>query len=276
MQTHHRLKHTAAATTLAGACVLLCNMNAAQAADASDDWQFRAAIYGFFPNIGGETNFPAGAGTEIDISAEDLIDNTKFAGMASFEAQKRHWGLFLDAIYMNVGDSVSDSQSLGQGQIPLPPGVTAKASLDIEAWALTAAANYRAIETPRSTFDMFAGARLLEAKADLDWEFNVDLSPFGGPPRAGSADASGHNVDAIAGVKGRFNFGADGRWFVPYYLDAGTGDSDLTWQAATGIGYAMRHGEVFATWRHLDYDLSDGMVQSLDFDGPAIGASYRW
>jgi len=262
------------ATRLAAAVSLLLGVNAAQAAD--DDWQFRAGVYGYFPSIAGETNFPSG-GSEIDISAEDLIDNAKFVGMASFEAQRERWGAFVDAIYMNIGDSVSDSTSLGAGAIALPPGITADASLDVKAWVLTAAANYRVVSTPQSTFDVFGGARLLDATGELQYSFNVDLSPFGGPPQRGAAEASDDKLDAIVGVKGRYEFGADRRWFVPYYIDAGTGGSDLTWQAAVGIGYATRRGEVFAAYRHLDYDLGDeGAIANLDFDGPAIGLAYRW
>jgi hypothetical protein len=262
------------APQLAAAVSLLLGVTAAQAAD--EDWQFRASIYGYFPSIGGETNFPAGAG-EIDISAEDLIENAKLVGMASFEAQHKRWGAFVDAINMNIGDSVSGTTSLGAGQVSLPPGVTANASLDIEAWVVTTAANYRALATPQATFDLFAGARLLDARGELDWSFNVDLSPFGGPPQRGSAETTDDKLDVIVGVKGRYEFGADGRWFIPYYLDAGTGDSDLTWQAALGLGYSLKHGEVFAAYRHLDYDLgSDGAIANLEFDGPAIGIAYRW
>lgn len=262
------------ATRLAAAVSLLLGVNAAQAAD--DDWQFRASIYGYFPSIAGETNFAAG-GSEIDISAEDLIENAKLVAMASFEAQRERFGAFVDVIHMNIGDSVSDSTSLGAGAIALPPGLTADASLDIEAWVVTAAANYRAVSNAQSTFDVFAGARLLDAQGELDWSFNVDLSPLGGPPQRGAAEAGDDKLDAIVGVKGRYEFGAEHRWFVPYYVDAGTGDSDVTWQAAVGIGYATRHGEIFAAYRHLDYDLGDdGAIASLEFDGPAIGLACRW
>jgi len=34
-------------------------------------------------------------------------------------------------------------------------------------------------------------------------------------------------------------FGESRKWFVPYYLDVGTGESDLTWQAMGGIGYSL-------------------------------------
>jgi hypothetical protein len=262
------------ATRLAAAVTLLLGVNAAQAAD--DNWQFRASLYGYLPSIGGETNFPAG-GSEIDISAEDLIDNAKFVGMASFEAQRERFGAFVDVIHMNIGDSVSDSTSLGAGAVALPPGITADASLDIKAWVVTAAANYRVVSSSQSTFDVFAGARFLDATGELEYSFNLDLSPFGGPPQNGAAEASDNKLDAIVGLKGRYEFGAGGRWFIPYYVDAGAGDSDLTWQAALGIGYATGRGEVFAAYRHLDYDLGDdGAIASLDFDGPAVGLAYRW
>jgi hypothetical protein len=52
------------------------------------------------------------------------------------------------------------------------------------------------------------------------------------------------------GVKGRYTFGDDGKWFVPFYLDVGTGQSQLTWQISSGLGYSttgvlsLRHGGI--------------------------------
>ena len=69
----------------------------------------------------------------------------------------------------------------------------------------------------------------------------------------------------------------DGNWYVPYYVDVGTGDSDLTWQAVAGIGYAFRWGEVFAAWRYLDYDFkSSSNIEKLNFNGPGLGVAFRW
>jgi hypothetical protein len=44
---------------------------------------------------------------------------------------------------------------------------------------------------------------------------------------------------------------------VPYYLDVGTGESDFTWQAMTGLGYSWKSVDVNAAWRYLDYDVGD-------------------
>jgi len=83
--------------------------------------------------------------------------------------------------------------------------------------------------------------------------------------------------DGIIGVKGRASFGANREWFVPYYLDVGTGQSDFTWQGIIGIGYQFHWGAVTAAWRYLDYEFKSGKpLESLNLSGPAIGVTFRW
>ncbi len=73
------------------------------------------------------------------------------------------------------------------------------------------------------------------------------------------------------------NAGAPSQWFVPYYLDIGAGDSDLTLQVLAGIGYRFSWGEVVGAWRYLAYDLpSDKAIADVNFNGPAVGAVFRW
>ena len=80
----------------------------------------------------------------------------------------------------------------------------------------------------------------------------------------------------IAGVRGHWKLG-DGAWFVPYYLDAGTGSSVLTAQALAGVGYAFKWGEIVATYRYVLYDMGDDkLLQDIRFAGPAIGATFRF
>ncbi len=62
---------------------------------------------------------------------------------------------------------------------------------------------------------------------------------------------------------------------MPYYLDVGTGESDVTWQAVTGIGYKFGWGEAFLVYRYLDYDFGK-QIDSLTLSGPAIGVNFRW
>jgi len=249
----------------------------ARADEPDGDWRFRAIGYAYVPDITGTARIPAGDSADIAISAQDLIDNTHAAGMAAVEAQKGRFGGFVDLIYMNVGDSIHDSPTIGAGSLPLPPGITADAKLDVEATVITVGAGYRPIASEAATFDVFAGARHLDATTTLHWSFSAPFGPFVGPAQAGKSSVSGDGWDGIAGAKGQLNFGDERRWFVPFYADVGTGDSDLTWQAATGLGYRFGQFEVIGTWRYLRYEFdADSRLEDLDLNGPAIGLSYRW
>jgi hypothetical protein len=60
---------------------------------------------------------------------------------------------------------------------------------------------------------------------------------------------------------------------VPFYLDVGTGQSQLTWQISGGIGYSFTWGSVFATWRYLDYKFQSGKpLDSTNMSGPCWGS----
>jgi hypothetical protein len=264
-----------AATTVFAVGALASGAATAQA--RPDDWQFRAIIYGYLPDIGGTTTFPAGTGSSINVDASKIISNLKFTFMGTLEAQKGAWGAFTDIIYLDVGGSKSDFRDLSIGGVTLPAGITADAQLDIKGTVWTLAGNYRAMATPEASFDVFAGARLLSVKERLGWNFSANIGPVVGPGRQGSSEAKLDNWDGIVGVKGRLSFGSRREWFVPYYIDVGTGDSDLTWQAIGGIGYAFSWGEVIAAWRYLDYDFKSGQkIESVNFNGPAIGVAFRW
>lgn len=62
---------------------LLAGVVAGEASAA--DWQFRASLYGYFPSIGGTTRFATPV-SDIDIDADDLIENTEFAASDPPEA----------------------------------------------------------------------------------------------------------------------------------------------------------------------------------------------
>jgi hypothetical protein len=79
------------------------------------------------------------------------------------------------------------------------------------------------------------------------------------------------------GVTGRVALGSSTRWTVPFYIDVGGGQSDLTWQAAGGVSYGYPWGEVNFLWRHLAYDLKSGSsMKDFEFSGPMLGATMRW
>ena len=57
------------------------------AQEISSDWQFGATIYGWFPDIGGHTEFPLGGGGDIDVDISTILDHLKMTAQGSFEIQ---------------------------------------------------------------------------------------------------------------------------------------------------------------------------------------------
>ena len=98
----------------------------------SDQWQFRALMYGWLPDIGGKTTFPAGSGSDISVDASQIIDALKFTFMGTFEAQKGAWGVFTDVIYLDVGGPKSKTRDILVDGHPVPVGMTADATLDLK------------------------------------------------------------------------------------------------------------------------------------------------
>lgn len=266
--------------TVAIASVMLAIIGpiASQRASAqSDEWRFQAVIYGYFPDISGNSTFSTASGTpSITIDSSKIIDSLKFAFMGEFEGHKGRWGFLTDILYMDLGGSKSATRDLTIGGIQLPSGVTANASLDIKGTVWELAGLYSVVNDPGATLYVVAGARLLDYKQTLGWEFSADLGPLQ-PSRSGSSVIKLTNWDGIVGVKGRLSFGENRAWFVPYYLDVGTGDSDLTWQAIAGLGYSFKWGDVVAGWRYLDYNFKSGSkFEDANFSGPLVGVAFHW
>jgi hypothetical protein len=265
------------AGTLALGGLAACVPGAAAAQASPDAWQFRALIYAYLPSVSGTSRFPAGTGSNVNVDSADILGALKFAFMGTIEAQRGPWGGFVDLMYLNLGASKSGTRDLEIGNGQLPAGVSADANLDVKGSVWTLAGSYRLMSTPEHTFDVLAGARSIDLKETLHYSFSADVGPFVGPGRQGSGEARKQNWDAIVGVKGNLRLGDDRKWFVPYYFDIGTGESQVTWQAIGGIGYSFSWGDLLATWRFLDYDFKSGSaVDSVRFSGPVIGAAFHW
>lgn len=247
-------------------------------AQAADQWQFQAIVYGYFPDIGGTTSFPAGAGSSISVDSSKILDNLNFTFMGTFEARKGRLGVFTDLIYMDVSGDQTSTRNFQIGMRDIPAGVSANVDLGIKATIWTLAGEYAAVSQPSFELDVLAGARLLDVESTLSYSLSADVGPLVGPGRSGSTSVGQSFWDGIIGVKGRVAFGPSGEWFVPYYADVGTGQSDLTWQVFGGLGYRFASwGSVLGGWRYLAYDFKSGSaIQDLNVNGPMIGVAFAW
>ena len=247
-------------------------------AQSGDAWQFSGSLNLFLPSMSGNSKFPAsGGGSAIDVDGGKILDSLNSTFMGSFEARKGAWGLFTDVIYLDLSASQSGSRDFRIGRADLPAGASANLELGLSGWSWTLAGSYRLATTPRYHVDVIAGARLLDIETRLDWALAGNVGSVALADRAGSRTTRQKNWDFIIGAKGRLSLGAAGKWFVPYYLDIGTGDSQKTVQANTGLGYAFSWGDVVGSWRYIDYDMkSDATVQNLRFSGPMVAAVFHW
>lgn len=269
-----KLARRIAATAVAGGALLGAGNAAAQS--QADELSFRATIYGWFPGISGTTEFPTGgSGPSIDVNAKTLLENLKMAFMGTFEVQSGKWGGLVDWFYADVGADKSGTRDFVIHGQTLPAGLTANLSLDVKTNIVTLAGTYSLINSPSYSTGLVFGARMLSMDQTLNWAFN-GTGPLG-IARSGTADISATNWDGIVGVRGRARFGAENRWFVPYYGDIGTGNSKFTWQAMLGVGYSFGWGDLIAAWRYLDYEFKSGdPIQSITFNGVAVGASFKF
>ena len=250
-------------------------------AQTSDSWQFTAYIYGYLPTVDTKATFPGPAGNTVNadtsVSPSEIIQHLKMGFLGAFEARKGSWGAFTDVMYLNVGGLESESHIRDIGGIGLPEGVSASTSFDMKSTVWTLAGTYRAIADPDANLDVLAGARLLDIKQMLGYQLSGNVGPIPLPGRQGSSEVSKDIWDAIVGVKGKVGIGTDRTWFLPYYLDVGTGQSRLTWQGIGGVGYRYSWGELTAVWRYMDYKGKSGEpIDSLSFSGPMLGVSFHW
>lgn len=267
-------------TALALATTLVVPAAAAQDLTAGD-WKFRAQIYGWFPTLSSETTFPASSGGgSTSLDAGDYLDHLRFVFMGTFEARKGKLGLLTDYIYLDFDAEKGSSRDLSfsgpLGLVSIPADTSASVDLRLRGWAWGLAGTYALVEKPNYEMQLLGGVRLLKINTTVDWTLRGNIASLPQFTRAGAYTTKDDVWDAIIGAKGLLKLG-DGKWFVPYYVDIGTGQSDLTWQALGGIGYSFSWGEVLGAYRHLDYNFGqDTGMKALSFSGPAIAVGFRW
>ena len=260
----------------------------AQAGARSDAWQYTLTPYLWLPTIDGSVNYslpPGGGGSpNVSVGPTDWLDLLNFAVLVSGSARKEDFVIFTDIVYLSMETKDSSLTSVddpGPGVLPIPVDVTlsigTKSELDGLAWTL--AAGYRIDDTSTSTMDAFAGVRYFGIDVSTRWNLTADImTPGGGTalPAEGRVSGDVHLWDAIMGVRGQFDFTSE-KLSVPYYVDVGTGQSDLTWQAMAGLSWAFDWGELLVLYRHLEYDQdSGGLLNNFSFSGPLVGARFSF
>ena len=254
---------------IASVCLMFLGVSPALAqtdsSESQDQWEFAAAIYLWGAGISGKTV----RGSEVEVGISDLLDNLEMAFMGAFGARKNNWSLLADVVYLDLGADKTVDVSIPVGPIQIP--VTTSASLDLQGLVLQFTGGYSLYSEGSSRLDLIGGARYL----DLDMDLFLELESLG-PGQSRAISDSLSIWDAIIGLKGNASLGE--RWYMPYYVDVGAGDSKLTWQATAGIGFrAGRVWDVALVYRHLEWDFdSTRLIDDINFSGPTLGVIFRW
>lgn len=252
----------------------------------SDRWTFSLQPYVWLPGVDAKLRYappPGGGGANVEIEGEDVLEALNFAALVQAEARKGRWLIATDFIYLDLGSENSTVRSVdfnpGSGPLNIATtqlNVGTQSSLDAVVWTLVG--GYSIVQDPAFTLDLIGGFRYLTVKARTDVRLTAAVTGPGGTQsfaREGGIEEEVDIWDAIIGAKGRLRFG-DGKWFVPYYIDIGAGDSDSTWQGVIGVGYTFSWGELALSYRHLEYKESGSLIEKLSFSGPALGVNFRF
>ena len=232
-------------------------------ADTSSGWKYGATIYLWAAGSHGEL----ANGEDFDIDFDETLKNLDMAFMGTLEARKSKWLVLLDVVYLDM--KVNDSTSVQVPVLPVGPTVKADADVELKAWFWNGFGGYNVWDTQQGTLDLIAGARYFNLDVDIEARGSIG-------PLTGSKDfePSVDVLDGVVGVRGHINL--DKNWYLPYQLDAGTGQSDYTWQLLAGAGYRFGWGNVFLTYRRIEWNFDSAAVDSFDLSGPLLGARFNF
>jgi hypothetical protein len=267
-----------AAATLVAALGLGLPASARAAVDPYDGgWHFSLTPYLWLAGTDTSLQFRGPGGsvirTSLNASPVDIIKHLHFGLMVFGDVHKDEWSAFSDVIYASVGGSNSAVRN-----ITLPGGViefplNSRTSVGLQELVWTAGLGYAVLHDGQSSADVFVGLRAAAANTSLKWRFAGPLNLF---PQTGSASQYESLWDGIIGIRGRIGFPGS-PWFVPYYADIGTGESHITAQALSGVGYGFEWGDLSLTYRWLYYQPGrDGVLDKLTMQGFALGATFRF
>jgi hypothetical protein len=240
----------------------------------ADAWAWRFGLNGWLPSVHSSTQFdlPAGGNINAETDPGNYLSKLKFAFMGTLEARRGPWSFLADVSYLNLGDLKSKVRSISgpTGIVSVPIDVGTRS--DIKGFIGTFEAGYMVMQAPGARADVVAGVRYASLKTKLDWELS---GPTGGLTAEGGIEKTKDFLDGVVGVRGSANLG--GNWDFRYYLDAGAGSSQFTWQAQAGIGYRFNWGDAVLGYRHLAYELhNDRPISDLKFSGPQFEVGFKF
>jgi len=238
-------------------------------------WEFSLTPYLWLPSVDAAMRYETPGSGGSPVSMTNLLQHLNAAFFLSGEARKGSWGLATDLVYCDFQKESSNVTTVGGpgGQVEIP--VNSGTTTSLSGYMVSLTGNYSIARSPDAKLDLLAGLRFTHIGTTLDWSFAASVD--GLPGRTGSVGRGVDLWDGVVGFRGNARFGGGGKWFVPYYLDAGTGTSKFTWQGLLGVGYSFGWGDLLLVYRYLSFEQGDERpVERFYLSGPALGATFRF
>ena len=277
-------------TRNAKALILFCATvlvlaNFANASDDPDKLTFGLKPYVWFPTIEADlryTSLPGGSGGSPDIKVEpdDWFENLDMAALVLAEVRKGKWSLVWDFTYLDLSSSDSKVKKIDFGGSVVDRVRDVGTDVEVKSVCSTFGAGYNIVSGKTFKTDLVAGVRYLWLEAETDWELSTEVEGPRGErtfARKGSVEDDEEFWNGIVGVRGGIGLG-DGNWSIPFYVDIGTGDCDLTWQFFSALAYSFGSWDVELGYRYMEFDAKDDddLIQELTFSGPILGARFEF
>jgi hypothetical protein len=283
-----------AAATLVGALAVSAPPARAQVAStapsaaAESGWTFAVAPYTWLPTIrttlGFNTPRNGAATSTISAGVGDYISKVNFALMGGAEARLGRFTIMTDLIYTNTSLTTNDVRlstfNPGSGPISISRSQQLATGTRMAATIWSLAGGYTLQQGEWGNVDAVVGMRMLVVGNTTNYTLASAIvlpNRTVGLSRTGSLTLSAVNPDAIFGIKGRFDI-PNSRFYVPFYVDVGTGSLPFTWQIYTGIAYRVASWiDVSAGYRYMEFESGSSKgVHSLSLGGALIAASLRF
>jgi len=231
-----------------------------QSSTLSDQWQFSVTPYAWGMGVTGSISHNDSSLGEVKLTPGDTLSDLKMAAMLVFEARRGRVGLYLDGMYGDLGKTTS--RVVGQADL--------QTNTSLKMTMLTLAPTYTFLDSPTFRLDGLVGARFM-------WQ-NATTTISLADTRLSITESSHQQIGAaVAGVKGRYNFGNSG-YFLPYYVDVGVGEySSFTSQAYLGVGKSFSWGDLSLVAKNVYYQLKPNNNNvDLNMFGAAIAVSFKF
>ncbi|MBS0639238.1 MAG: hypothetical protein U1E70_10500 [Acetobacteraceae bacterium] len=254
----------------------------------SSGWSFAVTPYAWLPTISAKFDAKGARGgtieTSLDAGIGDYLSDLNFTMMLGAQARYDRFSVMTDFVYLNASLTTSTSRlssvNPGPGPIDIPRNQQLGTGTRLASSIWTLAGGYTLLDGTWGNLDVVAGFRMLSFNTTTNYLLSVDiLAPDRSIAlsRTGSLTSARTLFTGIGGLAARINI-PDSKFYVPFYVDAGSGGVPFTWQIYSGIGYAAASWvDLSAGYRYLSFqDGSANGVRNLSLGGAILVANFKF